>query len=157
MMASVKRLRLKIPPPVVALLFALMIWGLSRYLPQHDLATPIRHGIALLLLAIALCIDIWALISFRRAKTTIDPRYPDRTSTIVTSGIYSYTRNPMYLGLAFMLSAWSLWLAAKFGLFLVAAFILYITKFQIRPEEKALKKQFGESYLRYKASVRRWI
>ena len=63
----------------------------------------------------------------------------------------------MYLGLTLILSAISIWLGAKFGMFVVAAFIIYINKFQIEPEEEALEKQFGDSYLEYKASVRRWL
>lgn len=152
-----KRLNLKIPPPIVALLCGLMIWGLSMMLPLHHVDAEIRNSIACILLGMAGIIDAWALISFRMARTTIDPRYPHNTSTIVSTGIYRYTRNPMYLGLVFFLSALSIWLGARLGLFVVAAFILYINRFQIKQEEEALQKQFGESYLAYKARVRRWI
>ncbi|GAV21192.1 hypothetical protein MMIC_P2172 [Mariprofundus micogutta] len=152
-----KRFKLKIPPPVVAIVCGLIIWELSIALPSHALDAGIRHMIAYLLLAMAFTIDLWALLSFRRAKTTIDPRYPHKTSTIVSSGIYGYTRNPMYLGLTLILSALSIWLGAKFGLFVVAAFILYMNTFQIEPEEEALEKQFGDVYIRYKSKVRRWI
>lgn len=152
-----RRLHLKIPPPIVALLCGLMIWGLSMMLPLHHVDAEIRNSIAYILLAMAGIIDAWALISFRVAGTTIDPRYPHNTSTIVSTGIYRYTRNPMYLGLVFILSALSIWLGARLGLFVVAAFILYINRFQIKPEEEALQKQFGDSYLAYKARVRRWI
>jgi protein-S-isoprenylcysteine O-methyltransferase Ste14 len=157
MIGAMQRLHLKIPPPIVALLCGLMIWGLSIVLPLHHVDAELRNSIAYILLGMAGVIDVWALISFRLAKTTIDPRYPHKTSTIVSTGIYRYTRNPMYLGLAFILSALSIWLGARLGLFVVAAFILYINKFQIEQEEKALEKQFGDSYLTYKARVRRWI
>ncbi|PJA31684.1 MAG: isoprenylcysteine carboxyl methyltransferase [Zetaproteobacteria bacterium CG_4_9_14_3_um_filter_53_7] len=152
-----KRLRLKIPPPVVALLCAAAIWGLSELLPAHNIGVEIRHGISYVLLAMAITVDLWALVSFMRVKTTIDPRYPHKTSVIVSSGIYRYTRNPMYLGLVLILSALSIWLGAKFGLFIVAGFIMYINTFQIIPEEEHLEKQFGDVYIRYKEKVRRWI
>jgi protein-S-isoprenylcysteine O-methyltransferase Ste14 len=135
----------------------LIIWKLSELLPTHAIDTGIRHGIAYTLFGMAGAIDIWALLSFRKQKTTIDPRYPHKTSSIVTGGIYHYTRNPMYLGLVLILSAITIYFAARFGFFVVAAFILYMNVFQIRPEEEALEKQFGEEYLSYKTRVRRWI
>jgi len=97
------------------------------------------------------------LLSFRKQQTTIDPRYPHKTSSIVTGGIYNHTRNPMYLGLVLILSATSIYFATRFGFFVIAAFILYMNAFQIKPEEEALEKQFGKAYLNYKSKVRRWI
>jgi len=111
----------------------------------------------MVLIGMAAAIDIWALFSFRQVKTTIDPRYPHKSSSIVKSGIYRYTRNPMYLGLALILSALSVYLGAKFGFFIVAAFVLYMNEFQIKPEEDVLEKNFGEEYLAYKSKVRRWL
>jgi protein-S-isoprenylcysteine O-methyltransferase Ste14 len=134
-----------------------MIWTLSEALPVHAIDAEIRHGIAYTLFGMAGTIDIWALLSFRKQKTTIDPRYPHKTSSIVIGGIYTHTRNPMYLGLVLILSATSIYFAALFGFFVVAAFILYMNTFQIKPEEEALEKQFGEEYLSYKTRVRRWI
>lgn len=134
-----------------------MIWTLSKILPAHAIDAEIRHSIAYALFGMAAIIDFWALLSFRRKKTTIDPRYPHKTSSIVTGGIYNHTRNPMYLGLVLILSAISIYFAAFFSFFVIAAFILYMNTFQIKPEEEALEKQFGEEYISYKASVRRWI
>ncbi len=135
----------------------MIIWKLSEVLPVHAIDAEIRHSIAYTLFGMAGTIDIWALLSFRKQKTTIDPRYPHKTSSIVIGGIYTHTRNPMYLGLVLILSATSIYFAALFGFFVVAAFILYMNAFQIKPEEEALEKQFGEEYLSYKTSVRRWI
>jgi len=154
---KLKRLRLKIPPPIVAIICGLMIWKFSELLPTLIINVEIRHGIAYTLLGIAGAIDIWALLSFRKQKTTIDPRYPHKTSSIVSCGIYNHTRNPMYLGLVLILSATSIYFSTCFGFFVIAAFILYMNAFQIKPEEEALEKQFGEAYLTYKSSVRRWI
>ena len=152
---KLKRLCLKIPPPIVAIICGLMIWKFSELLPTLIINVEIRHGIAYTLLGIAGAIDIWALLSFRQQKTTIDPRYPHKTSSMVTTGIYHYTRNPMYLGLVLILSATSIYFAALLGFFIIAVFILYMNMFQIKPEEEALEKQFREEYLSYKTKVRR--
>jgi len=126
-------------------------------MPSYDLDSDFRLIAALTLFGMACVIDVWALLSFKKQKTTIDPRYPHKTSSIVTNGIYNYTRNPMYLGLVLILSAISIYFAARFSFFVIAAFILYMNAFQIKPEEETLEKQFGEAYLNYKARVRRWI
>jgi len=152
-----EKLKLKIPPPIIAILSALIIWGLSETLPTDVINGEIRQIIALIILAMAGAIDAWALISFRMVKTTIDPRYPHKTSTIVSHGIYAYTRNPMYLGLVLILSSLSIYLGTAFGLIVMVLFILYMNRFQIVAEEEALERQFGEAYLDYKNSVRRWI
>ncbi len=141
----------------MAIIFGLAIWGLSKLLPTYSSGSDFRLIAALMLLATAAVVDIRALLSFRKRKTTIDPRYPHKTSSIVTGGIYTRTRNPMYLGLVLILSAASIYFAARFGFFIIAAFILYMNAFQIKPEEEVLEKQFGEEYLSYKARVRRWI
>jgi len=151
------RFNLKIPPVPLALICGLMIWALATFVGTHSMGIEIRRAAAALLLIVAAAIDLTALITFYRAKTTVDPRYPQKISKMVTSGIYRFSRNPMYLGLAIMLAALSLWLGARFGLFVVIAFILYMNRFQIEPEEQALEQQFEEMYLKYKASVRRWI
>ena len=157
MIAGMEKLNLKIPPVPVAIICGVIIWAFAAFVGTHSLGVEIRQSIALLLLSMAVLIDLGALLIFLRAKTTIDPRYPHKTSTMVTTGIYRFSRNPMYLGLALLLAALSLWLGARFGLFVVAAFILYMNRFQIEPEEQALEMQFGETYLNYKNSVRRWI
>ncbi|MDQ6975650.1 MAG: isoprenylcysteine carboxylmethyltransferase family protein [Mariprofundaceae bacterium] len=151
------RLKLKIPPPIVGILFAVMIWLLSKGQTVQFIDQENRQIIALLLLAIAGTIDVWAILSFRSAKTTIDPRYPHKTSSIVSHGIYTLTRNPMYLGLVLILLSLSIYLGTLWGLLCVLAFILYMNKFQIEAEEAYLEKQFGSLYLSYKSRVRRWV
>lgn len=152
-----KRLRLKIPPPLVAMLSGLMIWQLHALLPVYAGAAEIRQVLAIGLLIIAAAIDLSAIISFRRARTTIDPRYPHKCSTIVTGGIYARTRNPMYLGLVLILISMIIWLGTPFGLVILAAFILYMKHFQISAEEEILAARFGDDYPDYKARVRRWL
>ncbi|MDX8406306.1 MAG: isoprenylcysteine carboxylmethyltransferase family protein [Mariprofundus sp.] len=97
---------------------------------------------------------MWVKVS---ASTTIDPRYPHKTTTIVDNGIYAFTRNPMYLGSVLILTSLTVWLGTVFGVLVIGLFIFYMTRFQINPEEEMLTAQFGEAYLNYKATVRRWI
>lgn len=152
-----KSLSLKIPPPIIALISALLIWFLSLYLPNCREVEIARHFTAWLMVGIAAILDMWALLSFKCAKTTIDPRYPHRTSSMVTLGVYHYTRNPMYVGLIIILSAWSVYLGSLAGFGVVIACVLYLNTFQIAGEESALEKLFGDAYLDYKRRVRRWL
>ncbi len=150
-------MHLKIPPPVVALICALAIWQSDRWLPVMTRLGSLRTDMAITLTILALGIDLSALAAFIRSRTTIDPRYPHKTSWVVTTGIYGYTRNPMYLGLSLLLTALSLYLGAIAGLLMVVLFVWYTTIFQIMPEERVLEIQFGEDYRDYKARVRRWL
>jgi protein-S-isoprenylcysteine O-methyltransferase Ste14 len=113
--------------------------------------------IALLLLCIGSFFCIAGVISFRNAKTTVNPLKPEQATSLVYSGIYQITRNPMYLGLAIILLAWAFFLGSFFSLIGVLAFILYITNFQILPEERAMQKLFSKDYSEYKNQVRRWL
>ncbi len=72
-------------------------------------------------------------------------------------GIYSITRNPMYLGLLFVLTAWSIFLANPLPFLMLPVFMLYINRFQIAPEERALTALFGSDFAAYQSRVRRWI
>ena len=112
---------------------------------------------AVLLALAGLALDVSGLIAFHRAKTTPNPRSPGRSTSIVRSGPYRFTRNPMYLGLALMLLGLCAYLANPATIVAVAVFIAYITRFQIIPEERLLQAKFGESYAQYKRSVRRWL
>ena len=112
---------------------------------------------ALIFLIIAVIIIILSINKFRKIKTTISPLKPNKTSSLVKSGIYEYTRNPMYLGLLLMLVSIALFLKNFISFLIIPLFILFITKNQILPEEEALEKIFGEEYKNYKKKVRRWI
>jgi len=82
---------------------------------------------------------------------------PEKASSLVTTGIYRFTRNPMYLGLLFVLFAWAVFLASVWALLGPVAFVFYIDRFQIAPEEAILAGMFGAAYTEYKARVRRWL
>jgi protein-S-isoprenylcysteine O-methyltransferase Ste14 len=98
-----------------------------------------------------------AMLSFWRARTTANPMKPSSASFLVTSGIYRFTRNPMYLGMLLLLVGWALYVANALALLFLPAFILYMNRFQIKPEERALTARFGREYLEYMSQVHRWI
>jgi protein-S-isoprenylcysteine O-methyltransferase Ste14 len=148
-------LRTKIPPPIVFLAFALIAYGLSQVLPA--LAFPGRTIVALALALLGVASAAAAIVSFRRKQTTTNPLTPDQATFLVTTGVFRLTRNPMYLGLVLVLAGVSVWLGVWVGLVVLPAFVLYLTKFQIAPEEEAMAKLFGDAYADYRARVRRWI
>lgn len=95
--------------------------------------------------------------SFRRAHTTVDPRYPQKMTALVTGGVYRVTRNPMYLGMLLALAGWALWLGQLLPFIILPLFILFLNRWQIAPEERALERTFGAEYTLYRARARRWI
>ena len=96
-------------------------------------------------------------MSFRRARTTVNPLKPETSAALVSTGVYSFTRNPMYLGMALALFAWAVYLSSVWSLLGPVLFALYITRFQIVPEERVLDGLFGASFAAYKKRVRRWL
>lgn len=152
-----KMLETKIPPPVVALVFALLIWFGADYLPRIEIGGIARILVVTLLVVIGVIFDLFALATFFRARTTFNPMKPHDASALVTTGIYRVTRNPMYVSLAIYLGALCIYLDSPFALFGVAGFILYINAFQILPEERTLTKLFGDEYREYRSRVPRWL
>lgn len=152
-----KALETRIPPPVIALAFATLIWWMADYLPTIEIEYIPKVAIVSMLLAIGLVFDLSGLLIFRRARTTVNPIKLDTTSALVNTGVYKITRNPMYVGLAFVLSAWCMYLNSPISMIGVAGFIFYINAFQILPEERMLATLFGEEYLEYQSRVRRWL
>lgn len=152
-----KTLELKIPPPVVMLLVAGAMWWIASHTPHLELPTPIRVGLAIALGLVGMVFSSTGARAFRRAKTTINPMKPEETSTLLCTGIYRVTRNPMYVGLLCLLLGGAAFLAAPAALLGPLGFWLYITRFQILPEEKALAAKFSADYAAYQAKVRRWL
>jgi protein-S-isoprenylcysteine O-methyltransferase Ste14 len=150
-------LELKIPPPVLALCLALLMWFMSSLVPPLAVPFGVRIGVALALVLIGQSISISGIVSFRRAKTTINPIKLSAASSLVSSGVYRFTRNPMYLGLLVTLLAWAVFLSNLLVLLAAPLFVLYIDRFQINPEERVLSSLFGAEYAAYKARVRRWL
>lgn len=150
-------LELRIPPLALCSIFAIAILGLDNFIPSASVPF-IGHRIAAIaLLLLGLGLAIVGVVEFRRAKTTVNPLTPQRATSIVDSGIYRVTRNPMYLGMALMLLAVAVWSSTVLGYALVPLFCLYMTKFQIKPEERVLFAIFGQEFSTYMTKVRRWI
>ncbi|MBW4552543.1 MAG: isoprenylcysteine carboxylmethyltransferase family protein [Aphanocapsa sp. GSE-SYN-MK-11-07L] len=150
-------LELKIPPPVIAALVAIAMWGISLMTPLLEMFTPYCVFVAIAIALIGIAFNISGIISFRQARTTVNPMKPESASSLVSSGIYRVTRNPMYVGFLFVLIAWAAFLSSPWALLGPLAFFLYISRFQIAPEERVLSRLFGTDYSAYKAKVRQWL
>ena len=150
-------LELKVPPDVVALVVAALMWVVSAVAPTLAIPLPFRVGIAAVLLAVGVGVIVSARVALGRANTTWMPARPERTSHLVTTGVYRFTRNPMYLGTLLILLAWAVVLESPFGLFLPPAYMFYMNRFQIGPEERTLSALLGRDYSDYLRHVRRWL
>jgi protein-S-isoprenylcysteine O-methyltransferase Ste14 len=133
------------------------MWWASRTTPLVAMPTLLRVGVSAAFGLIGGFVGIAGTIAFRNARTTVNPMKPANASALVTGGVYHFTRNPMYLALLFVLLGWAVFLASFFALLGALAFVLYITRFQIKPEERTLSKIFGSSYDKYMKQVRRWV
>jgi protein-S-isoprenylcysteine O-methyltransferase Ste14 len=153
----VSRLNNCIPPPLVLVAFGGLAWLLARLFEDSAIHVPERVAVAAAIALCALVTVASGLYAFRRARTTVNPLKPHEASALVDGGIYRITRNPMYLGLLGLLVAWTIWLANLVSLAALPGFVLYMNRFQIGPEERALERLFGEAFRRYSRSVRRWI
>ena len=152
-----RHLELKIPPPLVALLCVAAMWSLSRITPALGLPKDIRWLLGGVFVLVGISFDLRGFLVFLRARTSINPMKPHQASSLVVSGVYRRTRNPMYVGLASMLVAVAIFLDAPVALIGVGAFVGYITHFQILPEERVLRQKFGEAYQDYCEQVPRWL
>ncbi|MDB2705302.1 isoprenylcysteine carboxylmethyltransferase family protein [Pseudomonadota bacterium] len=150
-------LKLKIPPPVYMLFMAGMMWLLDRYLPINEFISKPwdRLGFGIILLAIVT--DGLSLLHFFRVRTSINPLYPEKANSLVTTGLYQWTRNPMYLGLLLVLLGWAIVLGSASPFIVLPIFTVVLTIQQIIPEEIVLEHKFGKSYRDYKQTVRRWF
>jgi len=147
----------RIPPPVVLAAFAAGAVLSARLWPAASMRFPGREVVAGLLAAAGIGVIAAGILQFRRSRTTVNPLKPEAASALVDEGVFGWTRNPMYLGMALGLAAVAIWLGNAGGAILLVGFIAYITRFQIVPEERALRANFGEAFDAYAARVRRWI
>ena len=150
-------LELKIPPPLVTLCFAFLMWLVSSASTPFAVPYPLRLSVALVLVFVGVSAGLAGVVSFRRAKTTVNPLKPAAASSLVNSGIYRMTRNPMYLGMLLQLLGWAVYLSNAVAFLFVPLYVLYLNRFQIAPEEQALFALFGADFTAYKDKVRRWI
>lgn len=150
-------LELKIPPLALAVIVAVLMWLLANYLPVIKVDRVFAGVVAACLATGGVSSIVAGVIQFSASSTTVNPTRPDNVATLVTNGIYAHTRNPMYVGMTIMLLGWSVWLGSVYALVLPVAFVLYLNRFQIVPEERALHARFGPEFLAYKRRVRRWL
>lgn len=150
-------LELKVPPPAVMLLAAVLMWALARMAPGLDVMLPWRLGLVVIALGLGAFCGLAGIAAFRRARTTANPTTPDAATTVVSDGIYRISRNPMYLGLLLLLIGWACLLANGLAALTLPLFVLYMNRFQIVPEERALQARFGDAYRTYRHAVRRWL
>lgn len=151
-----RALELRIPPVVVVLVFAAAMTALAYAVPA-TVRIPAKAAVVLALVLSGALIAWAGVAAFRRHKTTANPFTPERASALVATGIYRFSRNPMYLGLLLALAGWSVYLANWASALLLPAFVAYMNRSQIRPEERALAERFGPQFLNYSRSVRRWL
>lgn len=145
----------KIPPPIVTLFFGVCIYLSQELFPEFNFEyfTILSYvsyfaGLSILILAVLL---------FRKQNTTVNPIKIDNASSLVTSGVFKFSRNPMYLGMVMILFGFALMFNLVGGILFVLLFMIYITKFQIRPEEEVMERLFGEDFIKYKHKVRMWL
>ena len=146
-----------VPPPLVALACGALIWAIARKAGLPTVDFPGREPIAVSLACTGLLIGLVSVAAFIRARTTVNPLAPEKAKTLVVSGLYRFSRNPMYLGMLLILVAFAVILGQPLALVVVAAFVLLIERMQIIPEERALEEKFGDDFRAYKKRVRRWI
>ena len=150
-------MELRIPPAVVFIVFGGLMWIVAKFLPFGDFDFFGRKWLMGLLILMAVIVAGIALVQFFISRTSVDPRYPQKSTKLVTSGVYQISRNPMYLALLMLLLALGLWLGNAFNTLTAAGFVYYMNAFQIKPEEQQLHKTFGNVYKQYCSMVRRWF
>lgn len=150
-------LELKIPPLLLTAIAMTLIVAASLWLPAANVPFPGHRALAVVLFVLGLCTMFTGAVQFRLMQTTLDPRDPSKSTRVVTHGIYRFTRNPMYLGMALMLAGVATWPANLVGCVITALFCLYLTELQIKPEERFLLQHFGDEFGQYMARVRRWL
>jgi protein-S-isoprenylcysteine O-methyltransferase Ste14 len=152
-----QRLELKVPPLLVWLGFAGAMSGVAYVAPGLSVALAGRFAIALTLVAAGAAVAFAGVIAFRRHGTTVNPLTPGASSSVVSSGVYRVSRNPMYLGFFLALAGWVAYLSNAGAAVLLPGFVVYMTQYQIKPEERALLAKFGSEFATYMSRVRRWL
>ena len=150
-------LALKVPPVAQVIITAAAMYGVSKMVPALTFSLNGSTALAVGLGVIGMSLGVMGVTQFRKAQTTPNPQALEKVSSLVTSGIYGYSRNPMYLGLVLILLGWAFYLSHFLSFVLLPVFILYMTRLQIQPEEQMMARKFGKTYQAYLNKVRRWI
>jgi protein-S-isoprenylcysteine O-methyltransferase Ste14 len=150
-------LELKVPPMGLALMLALAMWATEALTPSLVILLPWHHVLGATVFAVGVLFILAAGATFRAQRTTVNPTKPDATSSLVISGVYRLSRNPMYVGALFALGGWAVFLSHPLPFLFLPFFFAYMNRFQIAPEERVLSSKFGADYETYKKAVRRWL
>ncbi|OLQ92210.1 hypothetical protein BIY21_12290 [Vibrio ponticus] len=147
----------KIPPVALFIIFIVVMVRFDGALESFAAVLPFPWTVLACSVLVSGFIGLAGVNEFRKAKTTVNPVKVDSASSVVDTGIFAYSRNPMYLALLILLFGIGYWQQNMVCLLLPIGFVFYMNRFQILPEERALEKLFGEQYLAYKQRVRRWL
>lgn len=154
---AVSSLELKIPPLLLTALIGGAMYGIALATPALSITLPGAGYLAIALVLVGCLVAGAAVVEFRRHGTTVNPLSPGESDSIVRTGVYAWSRNPMYLGFLLWLGGLSALLSNPATLAGLPAFVFYMNRFQIVPEEKVLLTQFGGQFKGYMATVRRWL
>lgn len=157
MTSALQTLETRIPPVLVTILWADLMLGLSALNPLPFSRNSFAVLLAIVTTLAGIGLILAGVLSFRKAQTTVNPHTPENSSELVQSGIYAFTRNPMYVGFFLLLIGWGFVLADVLALLSSYGFVMYMNRFQIAPEERMLEKTFDTEYLLYRSRVRRWL
>lgn len=149
-------LELRIPPVAVVAIFAALMASVAVMVPAA-LVIPARLPLAAALVVAGALVALAGVAAFRRHQTTVNPLAPQQASSLVSSGIYRVSRNPMYVGFLLALAGWGVFLSNWAAALLLPMFVVYMNRFQIAPEERALREKFGPAFSAYASTVRRWL
>lgn len=150
-------MNLLIPPPIQAIAAGGAMWLVGRLFPDYSFQLPGASFVAIGLIALGAFIDFVCVRAFVREKTSYSPFRPEKSGKLITTGLYRYSRNPMYLGLFIILAGLFLYIGNVLGALFLYGFIHTVTRFQIIPEEEILEEKFGDEYRDYRKRVRRWL
>ncbi len=146
------------PPPILQVLIAVSIaWLLARFLPVWHFDGSLTIVLIWIFGILGSVFLVLALGIFRTHKTTVDPLNPAKAKHLVVTGVYRITRNPMYVSMAFLLTAWCFYLGDLISFLVLPMFVVAINELQIKGEESALSHNFGDEYEAYRERVRRWL
>jgi len=149
-------LELRVPPVALTLVFAASMAAIA-YLVPAAFSLPARTLLGACLALAGGVVALAGVVAFRRHATTVNPFTPEQSSSLVATGVYRFSRNPMYLGFLLALLGWCLFLANWVAALLLPLFVAYMNRFQIGPEERALAQRFGPQFTAYAKGVRRWL
>jgi len=147
----------RVPPPLAALSIGGTMAAIAWFTPAVQVGSSGRFALGVALIALGVLVIVQGARTFWRNETTIDPVDIGRASSFVTSGVFRYSRNPMYVGFTAVLIGWAVCLAAPWASLGPVAFVLFTDRFQIIPEERLMRAKFGQAYEDYRSQVRRWL